>query len=88
VTRNHPNRGNPLGLHQPRAQDIKDARASAKLSQSEAADLVDATLRSWQGWEAGERRMPLGLWRLFQARLAYINGLNLGRLETLLGAEA
>ena len=33
-------------------------------TQKEAAELVHVTLRAWQLWEAGERKMPAGIWEL------------------------
>jgi len=33
-------------------------------TQAEAAALVHVTLRAWQWWESGKRRMPIGLWEL------------------------
>ncbi len=54
----------------PTPDAVREARHAAKLSQSQAAVLIDGTMRAWQGYEAGERKMHPGLWRLFQARLA------------------
>lgn len=73
---NHPNRSkkqdNPAAS--PTPEEILAARESSGLSQSRAAELVFATLRSWQGWEAGERNMHPGLWLLFRLRLLAIAG--------------
>ena len=55
-----PKRGRPI--EQPSPEQIKDARGA--LTQTEAAALVHVKLRTWQGWEGGESRMPLGLWEL------------------------
>lgn len=44
---------------------VIEARKSAGLTQSEAAALVGATLRTWQYWEAGGRTMPGAKWELF-----------------------
>jgi DNA (cytosine-5)-methyltransferase 1 len=35
------------------------------LTQQEAADLLHLTLRAWQRYEYGERRMHPALWELF-----------------------
>ena len=35
------------------------------LTQAEAAAVVMCTPRNWQQWEAGERKMHPGLWKLF-----------------------
>jgi len=34
------------------------------MTQQEAADSVHVTLRAWQMWEAGQRKMPAGIWEL------------------------
>jgi putative transcriptional regulator len=72
---NHPNRGRRVlrpGVT-PTPQEIRDARATAGLSQSNAAAKIHATLRAWQGWEADEgtpdhRRMHAGLFELFMVK--------------------
>ena len=33
-------------------------------TQKEAAELVHVSLRAWQLWEAGDRKMPPGIWEL------------------------
>jgi len=38
------------------------------MTQSEAALAVRGTMRAWQEWEAGNRRMHPGLWELFQIK--------------------
>jgi len=40
------------------------------MTQSEAAQAVRGTMRAWQEWEAGNRRMHPGLWELFRIKLA------------------
>lgn len=67
----HPNRGAPTGAANPEPAAIRAAREGAKLTQTAAAELIYSTLRTWQDWEAGERRMHPGLWRLFQILLKY-----------------
>ncbi len=44
---------------------IRSARLAAGLSQSAAASVIYRTLRNWQQWELGERRMDRALWELF-----------------------
>lgn len=44
---------------------LLEIRKSLKLLQSQAAQVVSCTTRSWQGWEYGERPMPQGIWELF-----------------------
>ena len=40
-------------------QALIEARQRAGLSQTEAAKLLSAGLRTWQQWEAGDRGMPI-----------------------------
>lgn len=49
----------------PAAATIRAARAAAGLTQSQAAARVDCSLRAWQSWEGGERRIHPAVWRLF-----------------------
>jgi len=55
-------------IKQPAPSEIKSARLAAGLTQTEAATLVHAGLKTWQNWESesGEARaMPLAAWELF-----------------------
>lgn len=54
----------------PRPSEICADRAAAGLSQSAAAALVHSKLRTWQQWEAGDRKMHPGLWELFRIKIA------------------
>lgn len=66
---NHPNRGaSPSPSRNPTPEEIRAARARIGHSQKGAADLIHATERAWQEWEAGNRRMHPGLWELFQIK--------------------
>jgi putative transcriptional regulator len=76
MTTNHPNRGKSGTT--PTPQQIRDARAAANLSQREAAALIQATTRAWQGYETDEgsaehRRMHPGLWELFQHKVSMLD---------------
>lgn len=55
-------------LHSPTVTTIRDARIAASLTQSEAAQVVRVSLRTWQHWEAGDRAMPPGLFELFMLK--------------------
>jgi putative transcriptional regulator len=55
---------------EPTPEKIKAARKAAGLSQSVAAELVHSKLRTWQQWEAGDRKMHPGLWELFRLKIA------------------
>lgn len=67
---NHPNRGPQGPLSNPRPEAVRAARQAAGLTQTQAAELVHGTLRAWQEWEAGNRRMHPGLWELFAIKAA------------------
>lgn len=66
---NHPNRGrhNPSG--NPSPNEIIEARLKAGLTQTEAGQLIHASLGAWQQWEAGDRRMHPAFWELFRLKL-------------------
>lgn len=49
----------------PMPADIFAARHALGLTQTQAAFLVHTTFRTWQRWEAGDRKMPLSAWELF-----------------------
>ena len=49
----------------PLPQDIISARKSAGLTQTDCADLVGVSRRSWQSWESGLAYMPIASWALF-----------------------
>jgi DNA (cytosine-5)-methyltransferase 1 len=70
---NHPNRGQKGPSSTPSSSEIRAAREAAGLTQTQAAVVIHATLRAWQGWEAAEgeasaRRMHPGLWELFKIK--------------------
>ena len=45
--------------------NIRQARQTAELTQTQAAHLMGVTRRTWQSWESGQHRMPSATWRLF-----------------------
>lgn len=54
----------------PSANQIRDARSDAGLTQAEAAAMVYASDRAWRYWESGVNTMPASLWELFQLKVA------------------
>lgn len=68
---NHPNRGQKKPSN-PEPSEIKAAREGAALTQTAAGALVHSTCRSWQQWEAGDRRMHPAMWELFRIKAALI----------------
>ncbi len=68
---NHPNRGRAAGpAGNPKPGDIRAARDAAGLTQTAASALVHTTCRTWQQWEAGDRRMHPAFWELFRLKTA------------------
>jgi putative transcriptional regulator len=53
----------------PTPEQIKEYRRQASLTQTQAANLIYKSLRAWQQYEAGDRKMDAALWELFQLKL-------------------
>ena len=51
-------------LSSPTPQQIKQTRLALGYTQKDSADMVHVSLRAWQLWEAGDRKIPPGLWEL------------------------
>jgi putative transcriptional regulator len=51
-------------LKSPSSEQLKSTRKALGYTQKEAAELVHVSLRAWQLWEAGDRKMPPGIWEL------------------------
>lgn len=68
---NHPNRSKRAysEARNPTPAEVKAARESAGLTQEGAAKLIHCTLRGWQEWEAGNRKMHPAFWELFRIKL-------------------
>lgn len=70
MTANHPNRSKTPGPYSnPKPEAIIEARSKALLTQAAAAKLVRVSTITWKKWEAGEYRMPAGLWELFLIKI-------------------
>lgn len=50
----------------PKPAQIRKVREAAGLSQSQAAEVVYVSLRTWQNWEAGKHAMNPVLWDCFK----------------------
>ena len=55
-------------IDHPSLDAIKSARVSAGLTQEEAGAVVKSARRTWQDWERGRRKMPMGLFDLFKLK--------------------
>lgn len=60
----HPNRSRRTERagRNPRPREVAQLREEMGLTQTEAGELLYATLRTWQDWEGGRRRMPALAW--------------------------
>ncbi len=68
---NHPNRSRAASAaRNPDPAEVRAARLAAGLTQASAGGLIHCAARSWQDWEAGERRMHPAFWELFLRKLA------------------
>lgn len=47
---------------------IKKARAEAGITQKKAAEMLHTSIRSYQQWEAGDRKMHPAFWELFRIK--------------------
>jgi putative transcriptional regulator len=67
----HPNRSkkNTSAARNPTTAVIRQAREAAKLTQTQAAELIYCTLRGWQDWESGARRMHPAFFELFRMKV-------------------
>lgn len=66
---NHPNRSRaPSKGRNPSPAEIKGARESLGISQTQAGAIVYVTLRAWQRWESGEAPMHPAFWELFDKK--------------------
>lgn len=67
----HPNRSRARDRpdRTPAPKEIAAAREAAGLTQTAAADLLHTSCRSWQQWEAGDRRLHPAFWELFRIKV-------------------
>ena len=61
----HPNRGRSTPAANPSPETVRAARAASGLTQTAAAQVIYCTLRGWQDWESGARRMHPAMFELF-----------------------
>jgi len=53
----------------PTPEEIRAARQSAHLTQTQAAELIYKQRLAWARYESGDREMDPALWELFQIKL-------------------
>ncbi len=49
--------------------EVKALRLSLSLTQTQAASIVNASLRAWQHWETGDRKMSPAIYELFNLKI-------------------
>lgn len=59
-------------LHEPTAEQVREARLAAGLTQTEAGALVWFSEVAWAQWEAGRRPMHPCVWWAFQQRASVL----------------
>lgn len=64
----HNNRSQRGLSRNPNPGEILAARTKAGLTQTEAGKVLHTTVRVWQQWESGERRMHSAFWQLFKIK--------------------
>lgn len=52
-------------MNSPSPAEILATRKKAGLTQTQAGELLHTTCRTWQQWEAGDRKMHQAFWELF-----------------------
>ena len=52
-------------MKNPTPAQIRAARLSLGLTQTQAGAVVHCEIRTWQQWEAGDRKMHPAMWELF-----------------------
>lgn len=55
-------------MKNPDPAEIQAARANAGLTQSAAGEIIFGSLRAWQDYEAGKRKMHPAIWWFFLIR--------------------
>lgn len=55
----------PMPASSPRPVEIVRARKVAGLTQTQAGELIHASMRAWQQWESGDRQMHPAFFELF-----------------------
>lgn len=73
---NHPNRSkaSPSLAANPSPETIRAERERLGLSQTAAAAVIYSSMRAWQEWEAGTRRMHPAMWELWQIKTERLRG--------------
>ena len=56
-------------MQSPTRTEIRQARKLANLTQSQAAELVHASLGGWRKWESGAHKMHAAFWELFLIKI-------------------
>lgn len=63
-----PRRVKPTRAPRPEPEQVRAARAAAGLTQTQAAETIGVSMRTWQDWESGQRQMHPSLMELFRIK--------------------
>lgn len=55
-------------MKSPTTLEIKQARIDVGLTQTQAAELIYKSIRTWQQWEKGDREMDAAFFELFKIK--------------------
>lgn len=58
----------------PEPEEIKATRLNAGLTQTQSAKMIYITMRAWQRFEAGDRKMHPAFWDLFNLKINKTKG--------------
>lgn len=59
-------------MQHPEPKQIKDLRKSVNLDTTQAGNLLHVSARTFQRWERGNTKMPLGYWELFELKVRIV----------------
>lgn len=57
------------GEDHPSPERIRSLRTEARLTQVQAGILTESSVRAWQDWEYGRRKMSKATWLMFRIKL-------------------
>ena len=60
------------GGRYPAPAEVREERLAADLTQVAAGGMVHTSCRTWQQWEAGDRKMHPAFWELFRIKTSWL----------------
>ena len=68
-------------MNNPTPEQVKQARATAGLTQKQAAEVIYKKVLAWQRYESGDRSMDCALYELFMLKTGQIDLCQCSKLE-------